>query len=126
MYAARNSSGIGARSAMEDLSRIKDARRICMCMVLAALGHLSSHHQRDDEGQDDCLLRCEEALRRRDTRRESTRKSSRPGRSSYLRVFILVVICLVVCEIVGGDLFNGRGYDSDGTAYPYRYPLLGL
>lgn len=39
---------------------------------------------------------------------------------------MLVLNGLVVCEIVGGDLFNSRGYDGDGTAYPYRYPLPGL
>lgn len=51
VHAARKSGVIAARSAMEDLSGTQDARRVCMCVVLAALGHLSSHHQRNDEGQ---------------------------------------------------------------------------
>ena len=71
MHAARNSGVIGARSAIEDLPGTQDARRKCMSVVLAVLGHLSSHHQRDDEGQDGYLLGCEDALRRRNTRRDS-------------------------------------------------------
>jgi hypothetical protein len=90
VHAARNSSVIGTRSAMEDLSGTQDARRKCISVVFAVLGHLSSHHQRDDEGQDGYLLGCEAAPRRQNTRRESQR--SLPGLEG-LRVSVFSCWC---------------------------------
>lgn len=40
-------------------------------------------------------------------------------------LWLHVDININILMIVGVDLLNGRGYDGNGTGYPYRYPLHG-
>jgi hypothetical protein len=95
---ARNSGAIGARSAMEGRLELRmRGEYICMCVVLAVLGHAPA-------GADGVMMRgkmvtyltrCENALRRRVTFNNAFGRL--PGIGG-LRVFMLVSILMVCCD----------------------------